>query len=109
MRCRESWRPHSTVDSGEPGPPGPDRGKGGVTSLDPLGGNDGGTPEFQYHVNETTVDSRTGAGAPGKGLPDLERIYDVRNRVRQHARSGLRGAGLGNDPVYPATQSQAFV
>ena len=36
---------------------------------------------------------------PDVGLPDLGRSYDVRNRVRQHARSGLRGAGLGNDPV----------
>jgi len=26
----------------------------------------------------------------------------MRNRVRQRARSGLWGAGLGNDPVYPA-------
>ena len=27
----------------------------------------------------------------------------MRNRVRQRARSGLWGAGLGNDPVYPAS------
>ncbi len=28
----------------------------------------------------------------------------MRNRVRQRARSGLWGAGLGNDPVYPAPE-----
>ncbi len=37
-----------------------------------------------------------------------ERSCDQRNRVRQPARSGLRGRGLGNDLLYPARPLQCL-
>ena len=68
MRSRKSWRLDSTSEGGEPWPSGPAGGKRGVICTDPLRGNVGGNAEFHEHVHETTVDNRTGEGAPAAGV-----------------------------------------
>ena len=68
MKCRQSQRPDSTDDGGEPSPSGPVRGKRGVMLTEPLVGNDGEYTEIHKHVDETTMDSRAGEKVPAAGF-----------------------------------------
>ena len=63
MKCRQSQRPDSTDDGGEPRPSGSVRGKRGVVLTESLAGNGGEYAETHKHVDETTMDSRAGMNA----------------------------------------------